>query len=107
MTSCESLEMTNSRGTGFFRSGDDKVFAVFTSQEAHVLINLAEQILELLGEDDHVDDEMKEFMNIVGISTNDAPPQDPVLHRLLPDAYAEEIFTRLERHGVARYSKDR
>ena len=96
--------MSNHSGTGFFRSGDEKVFALFTSQEAHVLINLTEQILELLGEDDHVDDEMKEFMNIVGISTNDAPPQDPVLHRLLPDAYADTNaageFRRYTEHGL-------
>ncbi len=91
-------------GTGFFRSGDEKVFAIFTSQEAHVLINLTEQILELLGEDDHVDDAMAEFMSIVGISTNDAPPQDPVLHRLLPDAYADAHaageFRRYTEHGL-------
>lgn len=91
-------------GTGFFRSGDGKVFAIFSSQEAHVLINLSEQILELLGETDHVDDEMKEFMNIVGISTNDAPPQDPVLLRLLPNAYQDENaageFRRYTEHGL-------
>ena len=96
--------MKNKGGTGFFRSGDDKVFAVLTSQEAHVLINLTEQILELLGEDDHVDDEMREFMSIVGISTNDAPPQDPVLHRLLPDAYSDTNaageFRRYTEHGL-------
>ena len=95
--------------SGFLRSGDEKIAITLSSQEAHVLINLAEQIIELLGEEDggsHLSDShtVDDLMRMVGISTNDAPPIDPVLLRLLPSAYkdAEQSaeFRRYTEHGL-------
>ncbi len=95
--------------SGFLRSGDEKIAITFASQEAHVLINLTEQIIELLSEEDggsHLSDghTVDDLMWMVGISTNDAPPIDPVLLRLLPSAYkdAEQSseFRRYTEHGL-------
>ncbi|GDX22695.1 hypothetical protein LBMAG09_06700 [Actinomycetes bacterium] len=95
--------------SGFLRSGDEKIGITLSSQEAHVLINLTEQIIELLGEEDggsHLSDghTVDDLMRMVGISTNDAPPIDPVLLRLLPSAYknAEQSaeFRRYTEHGL-------
>ncbi len=95
--------------SGFLRSGDEKIAITFSSQEAHVLINLTEQIIELLSEEDggtHLSEShsVDELMRMVGISTNDAPPIDPVLLRLLPDAYGDNEksaeFRRYTEHGL-------
>lgn len=64
----------------------ERIFHTFSSQERYVLINLAEQILELLGQASVSRDPLHE---IVGISGNELPPDDPVLKRLLPSAYQE------------------
>ena len=52
-----------------FKRGDDgKIRAVFTSQESHVLINLTEQLLELLGEGaSHASHEVDPFLHLVEI----------------------------------------
>ncbi|NDH13349.1 MAG: DUF2017 domain-containing protein [Actinobacteria bacterium] len=95
--------------SGFLRSGDEKIAITFASQEAHVLINLTEQIIELLSEEDggtHLSKEhtVDDLMRMVGISTNDAPPIDPVLLRLLPNAYKDvekaAEFRRYTEHGL-------
>ncbi len=95
--------------SGFLRSGDEKIAITLSSKEAHVLINLAEQIIELLGEEDggsHLSDShtVDDLMRMVGISTNDAPPIDPVLLRLLPNAYKNvekaAEFRRYTEHGL-------
>ena len=64
----------------------ERVRHTFSSQERYVLINLAEQILELLGQSSISRDPLHD---IVGISGNELPPDDPVLKRLLPSAYTE------------------
>ena len=64
----------------------ERVRHIFSSQERYVLINLAEQILELLGQSSISRDPLHD---IVGISGNELPPDDPVLKRLLPSAYTE------------------
>lgn len=63
--------------------------------EAHILINLVEQLLELLGEGDfsHHYDESDPFAQLMS-QLKAAPdeittPDDPVLMRLLPNAYAD------------------
>ena len=63
--------------------------------EAHILINLVEQLLELLGEGDfnHHYDESDPFAQLMS-QLKAAPdevtvPDDPVLLRLLPSAYAD------------------
>ena len=95
--------------SGFLRSGDEKIAITLSSQEARVLINLTEQIIELLSEEDggtHLSDNYSadELMRMVGISTNDAPPIDSVLLRLLPNAYKDNEksaeFRRYTEHGL-------
>ena len=75
---------------GFHRHGDNAFVAEFSDSEREVLINLVEQIIELLGErtDNHVDDPLAAM---VGITTHDSPPEDEVLLRLLPNAYADQV----------------
>jgi len=75
---------------GFHRHGDNAFIAEFSESEREVLINLVEQIIELLGErtDNPVDDPLAAM---VGITTHDSPPEDEVLLRLLPNAYADQV----------------
>ena len=75
---------------GFFRHGDNAYLANFTEAEREVLLNLAEQIIELLAErvDHHNEDPLAAM---VGITTHDSPPDDDVLLRLLPNAYADGV----------------
>ena len=75
---------------GFFRHGDNAYLANFTESEREVLVNLVEQIIELLAErvDHHNDDPLAAM---VGITMHDTPPDDEVLLRLLPNAYADQV----------------
>jgi hypothetical protein len=75
---------------GFRRHGDNAFIAAFSQSESEVLINLVEQIIELLGErkDNHSDDPLAVM---VGITSHDSPPEDDVLLRLLPNAYADQV----------------
>ncbi len=75
---------------GFFRHGDNAYLANFTEAEREVLVNLTEQIIELLAErvDHHNDDPLAAM---VGITSHDTPPDDEVLLRLLPNAYADQV----------------
>ena len=75
---------------GFFRHGDSAYLANFSEAEREVLINLVEQIIELLAErvDHHSDDPLAAM---VGITMHDTPPDDEVLLRLLPNAYADQV----------------
>ena len=75
---------------GFFRHGDNAYLADFTEAEREVLVNLTEQIIELLAErvDHHNDDPLAAM---VGITAHDTPPDDEVLLRLLPNAYADQV----------------
>ncbi len=74
---------------GFHRHGDNAFIAHFSESECEVLTNLVEQIIELLGErsDNHVEDPLAAM---VGITSHDSPPEDEVLLRLLPNAYADQ-----------------
>jgi hypothetical protein len=75
---------------GFFRHGDNAYLANFSEAEREVLINLVEQIIELLAERvDHDNDDPLAAM--VGITMHDTPPEDEVLLRLLPNAYADQV----------------
>lgn len=76
---------------GFFRHGDNAYLANFTEAEREVLVNLTEQIIELLAErvDHHNDDPLAAM---VGITAHDTPPDDEVLLRLLPNAYADQVY---------------
>ena len=75
---------------GFKRHGDHSYVAQFADSEKEVLLNLCEQIIELLAErTDHGNDDSLAAM--VGITSHDSPPEDDVLHRLLPNAYADSV----------------
>lgn len=89
----------------FIRDESGAIRIVFTSQEAHVLINLTEQILELLGEGGlNADVEMDPLLQMMGLGGSELPPEDPVLRRLLPSAYRDERsaseFRRYTEHGM-------
>lgn len=75
---------------GFKRHGEHSYVAQFADSEKEVLLNLCEQIIELLAErTDHGNDDPLAAM--VGITSHDSPPEDDVLHRLLPNAYADSV----------------
>ena len=75
---------------GFKRHGSNSYVAEFAENEREILINLCEQIIELLAERvDHGHEDPLAAM--VGITTHDSPPEDEVLRRLLPNAYADEV----------------
>lgn len=77
------------RQLGFARHGEGSIVATFDEAERDVLINLAEQIIELLAErHEHEHDDPLAAM--VGITVHDTPPEDEVLLRLLPNAYADQ-----------------
>ena len=75
---------------GFHRHGNNSYIAEFAQSERDVLLNLIEQLIELLSERvDH--DHEDPLAAMVGITSHDSPPEDEVLRRLLPNAYADEI----------------
>ena len=79
----------NTEPNGFRRHGENEYQAQFSESEREVLINLSEQIIELLAERvDHAHEDPLAAM--VGITVHDSPPEDEVLLRLLPNAYADE-----------------
>ena len=59
--------------------------------EAEILINLVEQLLELLGEGDffHHYDTTEPLAQMLAMPSEIEIPEDPVLQRLLPNAYAD------------------
>lgn len=67
-----------------------------SNDELHILINLVEQLLELLGERNfnhhyQSDDPFAQLMaaSIGGFDSPISQPEDPVLRRLLPNAYSD------------------
>jgi len=75
---------------GFHRHGNNSYIAEFAQSEREVLLNLIEQLIELLSERvDH--DHEDPLAAMVGITSHDSPPEDDVLRRLLPNAYADEV----------------
>jgi hypothetical protein len=88
---------------------NSKLAITFSSQEAHVLINLTKQLLELLAEGDGQSHQVDPLLHLVGISSADSLPEDPVLRRLLPNAYDDEKaageFRRYTEHGLREKKK--
>ena len=79
---------------GSLTGGDLSV--ALSNDELHILINLVEQLLELLGERNFThhyqsDDPFAQLMaaSVGNLESRIEQPEDPVLHRLLPDAYAD------------------
>lgn len=83
--------MTKKRtSTGFTREGKNSFVATFEQAERDILLNLAEQLIEILAE--RVDDVHSDPLDaMVGITGHDSPPDDEVLLRLLPNAYADPV----------------
>lgn len=62
--------------------------AVFTGPEAHLLANLAGQVVELLRDRNGAAESDADPLAVqLGMGASAVPPEDPVLARLLPDAY--------------------
>lgn len=80
-----------SRPTKGFKKVDEDSFLVsFSPSEREVLINLSGQLIEILAERvDVVDNDP--LAEMVGITGHDSPPDDEVLLRLLPNAYADPV----------------
>lgn len=101
--------MSSKAMSTFKRLDDGSLSITFTSQEAHVLINLTEQLVELLSEGDGQSHQVDPLLHLVGISNADSLPDDPVLRRLLPNAYADEKsageFRRYTEHGLREKKK--
>jgi hypothetical protein len=79
---------------GSAKTGDLSV--ALSNDELHILINLVEQLLELLGERNFThhyqsDDPFAQLMAAVvgNLESTVEQPDDPVLRRLLPNAYAD------------------
>jgi len=80
---------------GFKRHGSHSYVAHFDESEKEVLLNLIEQLIELLAERvDHGHEDPLAAM--VGITSHDSLPDDEVLRRLLPNAYADEVRMHLK-----------
>ena len=75
---------------GFIRDRHDRYVAVFGETERDILINLSGQLVEILAErvDDLGGDPLAAMVRITG---HDSPPDDEVLLRLLPNAYADPV----------------
>ena len=71
------------------RSGH--LIATFTGFEADLLRSLASQLVELLRNEAAVPDDTRDpFEALMDFSGPTAAPEDPVLHRLFPTAYADD-----------------
>lgn len=81
---------SNSHTKGFRKSGKDSFILDVSANEREVLINLSGQIIEILAErvDAATTDPLAEM---IGITGHDSPPDDEVLMRLLPNAYADPV----------------
>jgi hypothetical protein len=64
--------------------------AEFEQPEARLIANLAAQVAELLGGDITAGESDDPLAGLVGLEGSGQPPDDPVLHRLLPDAYRDD-----------------
>ncbi|MBI3428477.1 MAG: DUF2017 domain-containing protein [Actinobacteria bacterium] len=83
--------MTSKKAAKGFKRIDEESFTVnFSPSEREVLINLSGQLIEILAERVDVLDE-DPLAQMVGITGHDSPPDDAVLLRLLPNAYADPV----------------
>ena len=88
MRAVSGRRFSKTEGMRFTRSPGDGVRSDVEPVEAHVLRQLAEELLELVTPAEQSDDPLAA---LVGLSGGDvAPPDDPVLQRLLPDAYRDD-----------------
>lgn len=75
---------------GFVKFSEDSYILDLSESEKDVLINLSGQLIEILAE--RVDMPNSDpLAAMVGITGHDSPPDDEVLLRLLPNAYADPV----------------
>lgn len=82
--------MPSGPSKGFKRVDHDSFVVLFSPSEREVLVNLSGQLIEILAERVDVVDE-DPLAEMVGITGYDSPPDDAVLLRLLPNAYADPV----------------
>jgi [CysO sulfur-carrier protein]-S-L-cysteine hydrolase len=75
---------------GFRRTGRGGAAARFGSTEAQLLRLMVGQVADLLGDDPPGAAGVDPFAQMLGLSENSELPDDPVLARLLPDAYRDD-----------------
>lgn len=85
---------------GFRRSVTGRISIHLDVVEAGMIRSLAEQLIALVETDTSTEDPLEAM---VGINPNAAPPDDPALSRLLPDAYRDDA----EASGEFRRFTDR
>jgi len=67
------------------------ITATFESGEAHLLASLSGQVVELLRDRNGADESTADpLASQLGMGGPSLPPEDPVLRRLLPDAYRDD-----------------
>lgn len=75
----------------FRRRRRGTVTATFQTNEAQLLANLARQVIELLQDrNGPSESEPDPLAQMIGMTGHVTPPDDPVLARLLPDAYIDD-----------------
>lgn len=75
---------------GFIKFSENSYILEVSESEKDVLINLSGQLIEILAE--RIDVQHSDpLAKMVGITGHDSPPEDEVLMRLLPNAYADPI----------------
>lgn len=75
----------------FRRRRRGTVTAAFEPNEAQLLVNLASQVVELLQDRNAPSEsEPDPLAQLIGMTGPVQPPEDPVLARLLPDAYRDD-----------------
>ena len=95
-----------------FSKENGKISLKLRSDEAHILINLVEQLLELLGEGDfyHHYSNDDPFAQLMSMPHEISQPEDPVLRRLLPNAYADpeaaDDFRRYTEPTIRKVKQD-
>lgn len=72
----------------FARTAAATVTASFTVLERELLFDLATQVIQLL--DGHTEVPSDALFAATGIGGGDAPPSDPAIARLLPNAYSDD-----------------
>ncbi|TNC39878.1 DUF2017 domain-containing protein [Mumia zhuanghuii] len=91
----------------FERRKRDRVRAEFEPAEAALLINLLGQIIELLRDRNGPEESSPDpLFAQLGTTGSSLPPEDPVLRRLLPDAYRDDDeaagdFRRFTERGLS------
>ncbi|WP_286929823.1 MULTISPECIES: DUF2017 domain-containing protein [Aeromicrobium] len=75
----------------FRRRRRGTVTATFELNEAQLMVNLASQVVELLQDrNGPSESEPDPLAQLIGMTGPVQPPEDPVLARLLPDAYRDD-----------------